>query len=402
MEDAMDLSQVTNESEPHLMAGSLTIFKNARVVLADQVIDGRVVVRDGIIEAVDDGDASAGADIVEDCHGDILIPGLIELHTDNIENHIQPRPGAMWPALAAAIAHDAQLAGAGITTVYDSISLGAFDEANLRLTMLQAICDALKDGLTHDLFKARHALHLRCEVGFGGLNTLLDPLVDQPMVGLMSIMDHTPGQRQFADASKYRFYYQNKMGLSDDEMDVYMADRLEDQKKYSDKNRAHAVALAHKYGHALASHDDATQAHVDEAVRDRMTIAEFPTTVEAAKASHEAGLAVLMGAPNLVRGGSHSGNVAAVALARLGYLDIVSSDYAPAALIHSAFLLEEQVDHMDLPTAIATVTRNPARAAGMTDRGEIAQGLKADLVRVKATPHHPIVKGVWVGGHRVA
>lgn len=402
MDDAIDLSRATGDTETSVTSETLTIFKNARVVLADQVMLGRVVVRGGLIETVDDGDASAGADFVEDCNGDILMPGLIELHTDNIENHIQPRPSATWPALAAAIAHDAQIAGAGITTVYDSISLGAFDEANLRLTMLRAICDALRDGVSHDLFKARHALHLRCEVGFGGLNELLDPLVDQEMVGLISIMDHTPGQRQFADESKYRFYYQNKMGLTDEEMDVYMVDRREDQRRYSDKNRAYAVGLAHKYGHALASHDDATDAHVEEAVRDRMTIAEFPTTIEAAKASHEAGLAVLMGAPNLVRGGSHSGNVAAIELARLGYLDIVSSDYAPGALIHAAFLLEEQVDHMGLPEAIATVTRNPARAAGLLDRGEIAEGLKADLVRVKDTPHHPIIKGVWVGGERVS
>lgn len=380
------------------------IFADAQIVLADRVLRGRVTVEDGRISAIEEEASVPRGDAAEvvDCAGDILMPGMVELHTDNIEKHILPRPGAIWPALPAAVAHDMQIIAAGITTVFDSVAVGAFDAANVRLRSLQAICDGLEQGAESAVFKADHLLHLRCEVGFDGLKDLLDPLIGRPLVGLVSIMDHTPGQRQFVNENKYREYYQGKHGFTDAEMDAYMVERKRDQTLYSDKNRAYAVAAARSRGLALASHDDATEAHVGEAVRDGMTIAEFPTTVDAARASHDAGLAVLMGAPNLVRGGSHSGNVAAIDLARSGYLDIVSSDYAPASLIHAVFLLRDQAESMDLPAAVATVTRTPAKAANLSDRGEIAVGLKADLVRVHEHDHHPVLRGVWRDGHRVA
>jgi alpha-D-ribose 1-methylphosphonate 5-triphosphate diphosphatase len=395
----LDLAEAPADETPEV-----TVFANARVMLPERELRGAVTVEDGVI-----ADIRAGAGVpslrgatVVDCDGDILMPGMVELHTDNIEKHMLPRPGAMWPPLAAAVAHDMQIAAAGITTVYDSVAVGAFDEGNLRLQALEAICGALEQGEHAGLFKARHLLHLRCEVGFPGMEELLPPLIGRPLVGLISVMDHTPGQRQFRDESKYVEYYQGKHGFTNAEMAEWMAERKRDQKRYSEPNRAYVVREAQAHGHAIASHDDATEAHVGEAVRDRMTIAEFPTTVEAASASHNAGLAVLMGAPNIVRGGSHSGNVAAVDLARLGLLDIVSSDYAPAALIHAVFLLEEQVAEMDMAAAVATVTATPARAAGLTDRGRMEPGLIADLLRVHDHDHHPVLRGVWRDGRRIA
>ncbi|HCK18352.1 MAG TPA: phosphonate metabolism protein PhnM, partial [Thalassospira sp.] len=159
---------------------------------------------------------------------------------------------------------------------------------------------------------------------------------------------------------------------------------------------------AHAKGLALASHDDATEAHVAEAVADKMTVAEFPTTLEAAKASHEGGLGVMMGGPNLVRGGSHSGNVAAGDLAKQGYLDIISSDYVPHSLLHGAMKLFDEFEGYDLPRAIRTVSLNPATQVGLDDRGEIALGKRGDLIRVHHSPHHPIVRGVWREGLRVS
>lgn len=405
MDDVYEVSERTEDAcrEEH-PTGAETIFANARVILADRVQTGRVTVHDGQIAEIAEGDAVprvAGASVI-DCAGDYLMPGMVELHTDNIEKHMLPRPGALWPALPAAIAHDMQVVAAGITTVYDSVAVGAFDEAGLRLRALQSICEALEEGERHALFKARHLLHLRCEVAFDGLEELLPPLIGRPLVGLLSVMDHTPGQRQFVDEAKYVQYYQGKHGFTDAEMAQYIVDRKRDQVRHSDRNRRFVVNLAQEYGHALASHDDATADHVAEAVRDGMTIAEFPTTVAAARASHDQGLAVLMGAPNLVRGGSHSGNVAAAELASLGLLDVVSSDYAPASLIHAAFLLADTIDGIDLPGAVATVTANPARAAGLDDRGVIATGKIADLVRVSKTDRHPILRGVWRAGLRVA
>ncbi len=376
------------------------VFTNARIVLADRVIDGTVVIADGRITDVGEGrSAVAGA---VDLDGDLLMPGLVELHTDNLEKHMRPRPGADWPSIAAVAAHDSQIAGAGITTVLDAVAIGDFRNDSLRLQRLQHMIDALDTAHEHDLLKADHRLHLRCEVGHRGMPEMLDPLVDSEHVCLLSVMDHTPGQRQFASLEKFREYHRGTYGLSDAEVDALISERMAEQKRCSDANRRHVVAQARRRGLPIASHDDATAEHVAEATADGMVIAEFPTTVEAARLSHEQGLAVLMGGPNLVRGGSHSGNVSALELARAGYLDIISSDYAPASLLHAAMMLPEAVDHIDLPAAIATVTRTPARAAGMEDRGEIAPGQRADLAQVRDTPFHPLIRAVWRGGQRIA
>jgi alpha-D-ribose 1-methylphosphonate 5-triphosphate diphosphatase len=162
------------------------------------------------------------------------------------------------------------------------------------------------------------------------------------------------------------------------------------------------VALAHQYHIPLASHDDTTDENVTDAVRDRVSVAEFPTTMEAARGLHQAGIGILMGAPNVVRGGSHSGNVAAVDLAREGLLDIMSSDYIPSSLLMAALQLPRRVPAIDLASAIRTVTKTPAEAVGLADRGEIAIGKRADLIRVHVARDIPVVRSVWREGHRVA
>lgn len=378
----------------------VTVFSNARIVLTDRVVDGNLVVSDGRITEIGEGRSTAAGAI--DLEGDLLIPGLVELHTDNLEKHMRPRPGADWPSIAAVVAHDSQIAGAGITTVLDAIAIGDFQDGSLRLKRLQHMIEALDTAHAHDLLKADHMLHLRCEIGHRGMPTLLDPLVESQHVRLLSVMDHTPGQRQFASLEKYQRYYQKTYGLGGAEVEALITGRIEEQKRCGVTNRQHVVAQARRRGLPLASHDDATAEHVAEAAADGMVIAEFPTTVDAARLSHEQGLAVMMGGPNLVRGGSHSGNVSALELAKAGYLDIISSDYAPASLLHAAMLLAETVEHIDLPRAIATVTRTPARAGGMKDRGEIAPGLRADLAQVRATPFHPLIRAVWRSGRRIA
>jgi alpha-D-ribose 1-methylphosphonate 5-triphosphate diphosphatase len=152
----------------------------------------------------------------------------------------------------------------------------------------------------------------------------------------------------------------------------------------------------------LASHDDTEPEHVDEALRDGVSIAEFPTTTEAADALHAVGIKVLMGAPNLVRGGSHSGNVATSDLARAGRLDVLSSDYIPASLLMAALMLPAKAPGIDLAAAIRTVTKTPAEAVGLDDRGEIALGRRADIIRVRAVGDVPVVRSVWRTGNRVA
>src|SRR6185312_16439592 len=195
-------------------------------------------------------------------------------------------------------------------------------------------------------------------------------LIDRADVRLVSLMDHTPGQRQFRDEGKLRDYYRGKNGgMTDAELDVLFAKRIAYQAAHAETNHRELVQLARARNLPLASHDDTTADHVAEAIRDGVALAEFPTTVEAAQSLHAAGIRVLMGAPNLVRGGSHAGNIATVDLARAGVLDVMSSDYMPASLLMAALQLPKVVPAIDLPAAVRTVTETPAEAVGLGDRG---------------------------------
>jgi alpha-D-ribose 1-methylphosphonate 5-triphosphate diphosphatase len=367
-------------------------------VLGNEVVTGSVLVRDGVIAAIDTGSASAG----EDMEGDYVIPGLVELHTDHFENHYRPRPGVTWNAMAALQSHDAQVAGAGITTVFDAVRIGSDPETGDITADVRAMVDAVAEADADDRLRADHHIHLRCELATPDVAQQFEDNCSNPIVGLASLMDHTPGARQYTTLEHYIAYYQKKLRLSDAEMAQFIADRQAERDKYADNNRAAILKRGREIGLAFASHDDATVAHVDEAVRDGMAIAEFPTTMEAARACHAAGLAVLMGAPNVVRGQSHNGNISAAELAKAGVLDVLSSDYVPFALIYAAFLLPERADNISLPQAIGMVTSRPAAAAHLNDRGEIAVGKRADLVRVRRTDPVPVVRSVWRQGKRVS
>jgi alpha-D-ribose 1-methylphosphonate 5-triphosphate diphosphatase len=375
-----------------------TRFHNAMIVLADEVIEGSVTVRDGLITAIDTGPAASG----EDLGGDYLIAGLVELHTDHLENHYRPRPGVFWDARAALHAHDVQIAGSGITTVFDAVRIGSDTDLPDMLDHAGRLVSAVRDAEGKDWLRSDHLIHLRCELPSADVVEHFEAFVDHPTTRLISLMDHTPGQRQFTSMETYKLFYQKQLGGTEEEVERYLAAALAQHERYSAANRRHLVARAHELGLAMASHDDATIAHIEEAVADGVAIAEFPTTLESAAAAHDAGLAILMGAPNVVRGKSHSGNISATDLVRAGLLDILSSDYVPFALLQAAFLLPRNVEGLGLPAALATVTRNPARSAGLDDRGEIAVGKRADLVRVQVMDGLPIVRSVWRQGMRVS
>jgi alpha-D-ribose 1-methylphosphonate 5-triphosphate diphosphatase len=373
-----------------------TILTNARIVLADQVMEGSVEMAGGVITAIGSG-SSRGVDL----EGDFLIPGLVELHTDHLETHYAPRPKVRWHPVAAVQAHDAQIAASGITTVFDAIRVGTDEHADMGAAELQVLADAVTAGVRAQRLRADHFIHLRCEVSAPDCLEAFEAIMDHPLVRLASLMDHAPGQRQFANPEAYKAYYQGKLKMSDAELAEFIARRSLESITFSDRHRKALAELSHARGIALASHDDATETHVDAALELGISIAEFPTTLEAARASRDAGLAILMGGPNLVRGGSHSGNVSARALAATGLLDIVSSDYIPFSMLQSAFCLVDTVEGISVPEAIGLVTRRPAEAAGLEDRGEIALGKRADLVQVRLDDGVPIVRTVWRQGRRV-
>ena len=376
-----------------------TIYTNARVVTATAAFEGSVVVRKGRIVEVDDAPCRAPG--VIDLDGDFLVPGLVELHTDNLEKHFAPRPGVKWPSVPALMAHDTQIAASGITTVFDSLALGDVrgetDRVRNKERMIEAICEASGRGLT----RAEHRLHLRCEIVADDAFDTVDRWIDLPLVGLVSINDHTPGQRQFTDPEKLRLYHTKKYGMTDAEFEVFHVQSVTLHRKNAVRHRSEIVARAQARALPIASHDDATREHVREAVQNGMTIAEFPTTEEAAEASHEAGLAVLVGAPNLVLGGSHSGNVAALDLLRAGHADILSSDYVPTSLMEGVFKLALADVGISLAQAVSLASLNPARAVGLADRGELAPERRADMVRVRLVDDAPIVRAAWREGERI-
>jgi alpha-D-ribose 1-methylphosphonate 5-triphosphate diphosphatase len=374
-----------------------TIFRNATIVLGDEIVTGSVRTVDGEIVAIDTGASQVG----EDLGGDYLIPGLVELHTDHLEGHYRPRLGVYWNPLAALQAHDVQIAGSGITTVFDAVRIGSDPEMPGMGDHVEVLVGAIQAGVGDGRLRADHLIHLRCELPAHDVVDDFERFCDMPLVKLASVMDHTPGQRQYQTVSKYREYYQERMHFSEAQMDAYIAERHAEQAMYSDLHRKAILKRGLAADIAFASHDDATMEHVAESLADGVSIAEFPTTMVAAERSHAAGLAVLMGAPNVVRGGSHSGNIAAVDLAREGCLDVLSSDYVPGALMLAAFQLPELAG-ITLPQAIRMVSATPAKAAHLHDRGEIAPGKRADLVRVRLHGDMPVVKSVWRQGQRVS
>lgn len=375
-----------------------TLFTNAHIVLPDEVLMGTVIVRDGKIFEVMASGVGAPA---EDIDGDYLIPGLVELHTDHLESHYLPRPGVAWPAIPAVMAHDAQIAAAGITTVFDALRAGSFEpgdrSAQEAMSLSAAIFEAQKSGR----LRAEHFIHLRCELPCSDTAASAEQTAEAGPLHLISIMDHTPGARQFVSIDKFREYYIGKKLILPEHMDDYIAVRQEMQARHAAANKQAILAMAERLGVRLASHDDATAAHVEEAIADGVSIAEFPTTQEAAQAAHRNGLAVLMGAPNVVRGKSHSGNISAVDVAAGGHLDVLSSDYVPASLLPAAFRLAGTVPGMSLPAAMRMITLNPARAAGLEDRGAIEPHRRADMVQVRVTDGIPVVRRVWREGVRV-
>lgn len=375
------------------------VLANAMLVLPGETRPGSLVVRDGQIAALATGAAVPSGAV--DCAGDFLAPGLVELHTDNLERHLSPRPKVDWPHQAAILAHDGELASTGITTVFDAIRVGSIptatsvDYARYARPMADEILAVRSSGV----LKISHHLHLRAEICSETLEDELAEFGPGDRVGIVSLMDHTPGQRQYRDVSKLEDYLTIRHGLQGPALSAYL-DKLRGlQVRLGPRHEAAAVAAAGRFGATLASHDDATAGQVAASRDHGVRMAEFPTTLEAAEACRAAGIAVIMGAPNLIRGGSHSGNVAARDLAEAGLLDILSSDYVPAALLMGAVRLGEIWG--DMARGLATVTATPAAAVGMTDRGRIAVGLRADLVRFRVVRGTPVVRAVWAKGRQV-
>ncbi|HEY6440416.1 MAG TPA: alpha-D-ribose 1-methylphosphonate 5-triphosphate diphosphatase [Acetobacteraceae bacterium] len=373
-----------------------TILTNAILVLPDASLHGTLVVRDGRISDVQPGHSEALP--AHDLDGDYLIAGIVDTHTDNLERQVQPRSLARWPSRSAMVAHDAQCAAAGVTTVFDALCLGdlGFDKERMRTFQDGVVdLDALNDA---GLLKSEHFLHLRCEVPALDMLALLDTVADHVLVRIVSLMDHSPGVGQYADLDFYRAL-RRRGGVDVAYIEQRIGELQAQREQMRIPNRRALLARIAGRNIAIASHDDRTEQEVAENAADGIGISEFPVTMDAALAAKAAGMQVIAGAPNIVRGGSHSGNVAASALLENGAVDAFASDYVPNSLVEAAFQCAQRIG---LPQAVSLVTDRPARLAGLDDRGRLEPGQRADLVRVRLHEGLPVVRQVWRAGERVA
>lgn len=374
-----------------------TILTNARLILENEVVTGTIVFDEAGIRAVDQGASQLPGAI--DAGGDFVAPGMVEMHTDNMEKHFMPRPKVFWPnGLAAALVHDAQMAAAGVTTVYDAVCAGTpFSAKDYRKDIFVDVMKSLAEGDALGVFRIDHRVHMRCELTSPDLIADIEPYIENPLVQLVSLMDHTPGQRQWRDIAHLKTYSIGS-GKTAEEFETDLVERAKESGNVP-KNWRSVVDIFSARGIPLATHDDTTLEHVEAGVASGAVISEFPTTVEAAQAAKARGLATVAGAPNVVRGGSHSGGVSVSELAELGALDGLSSDYVPSSLLQAVLVLNRK-SAITLPDAMGMVTWKVADILGLGDRGHLKPGLRADILRFSVVQDTPVIRAVWSNGAR--
>ena len=370
-----------------------TYLTNARMVLTDTLIDnGSLLIENGLISAINP--ESACADKYLDLAGKTLMPGMIDLHCDALEKEVEPRPNVHFPLDFACAQADKRNAAAGITTVYHALSF-AHEELGVRNNEFAAeVARAVHNWQPHGLIDNR--VHCRYEITDATGLPILKQLLNEDSMHMISMMDHTPGQGQFKDMAAYRDYLTRTYKKTADEVHVIVERKLEAASGAFARMEELAQA-AHAAGISVASHDDDSAERVDTMTGIGADISEFPINLEAAQAARAAGMSTIFGAPNILRGKSQSGSMRAIDAIHAGVADCLCADYSPASLIVAVFRIAKQSD-VDLPGAIRLVTSNPARAARLHDRGELAVGKRADIIAVAEPGSLPQVSHVWSKG----
>ena len=292
-----------------------------------------------------------------------------------------------------------EMAAAGVTTVYDAVCAGTpFSAKDYRKDIFADVMKALAEGKRENVFRIDHRIHMRCELTSPDLLRDIEPYQDDELVQLVSLMDHTPGQRQWRNIEHLRTYAMGN-GKTQAEFEEDVEVRQREGAANVARNWSTVVDIFRTRGIPLATHDDTIPEHVEEGIASGAVISEFPTTFEAAEAAKKHGLATVAGAPNVVRGGSHSGGVSVSELAEKGLLDGLSSDYVPASLLQAVIKLNAS-HGIALPEAMGMVTWKVADILGLKDRGHLKTGLRADLVRFKVLGSTPVLGAVWSKGER--
>lgn len=368
---------------------------HARVILREETLaHSAVLIEDGHIVAIEPDGAHGACEI--DLGGCMLMPGMIDLHCDALEKEVEPRPNVHFPLDFAAAQADRRNAAAGVTTIFHAVSF-ANAELGVRNNAFAAeVARAVHAWQPHALVDNR--VHARWEITDPTAQDVLESLLVSDELHLLSFMDHTPGQGQFKDIDAYRSYLSRTYKKNATELDAILDAKLAAAEGAIQRMQSLA-AIAHQCGVSIASHDDDSPQKIDVMKALGAAISEFPINLETARAAKANGVYTLFGAPNVLRGKSQSGSMRAVDAVAAGVADCLCGDYSPAALLPAVMKLPELLG-LPLHDAVRLVTANPACAAGLADRGEIAADKRADLIAVKHAGGLPHVDQVWVKGVR--
>jgi alpha-D-ribose 1-methylphosphonate 5-triphosphate diphosphatase len=366
---------------------------HAEVVLENEVLsDAAVLIDNGMITAINPQQVSGAEEV--NLRGQTLIPGMIDLHCDALEKEVEPRPNVHFPLDFACAQVDKRNAAAGVTTVFHALSFANHELGVRNNTFAAEIARAVHAWQPHALVDNR--VHCRYEVTDPTAPPILLDLMQKGDMHLFSVMDHSPGQGQFKDIAAFRDYLARTYKKTDAELDALLVEKAAQSEGAMQRIEV-LVEAARGHGIRVASHDDDTPEKVNTVHGLGVSISEFPINLAAAQAAKAHGMFTVFGAPNILRGKSQSGSMKALDAVKANVADCLCADYAPAALIVAIFRLPELAG-ISLADAIRLVTSNPARAAGLDDRGVIAVGKRADLVAVAHINGLVQASSVWTHG----
>lgn len=348
-----------------------TILRSSKVLINEEFIPADIVIEGEFIKRVDKYGIN---EIAIDLKDKKVTPGIVDLHSDALEKEIEPRPNATFPMLLAITELDKKLSMAGVTTMFHAIG---FEEnpkkkrsIDLAKQQIEEIYNANKNHLGVD-----NLIHARFELSATDAVEPIKEVISKKMVNLVSLMDHSPGQGQFKTLESFKSYYSKYYGLNDDEVDEIANKKInKDEEKIKE-----LINYAKKYNLTLLSHDDDCIEKLDGLLNLGVQISEFPLSLEVAKYAVSKAIATGMGAPNIVRGGSQGGNIAAIDLVKEGVCKYLCSDYHPTSMLQAVYKMKQDAN-LDLAKGFSMITSTPAKYANLEDRGEIKEGKRADII----------------------
>jgi alpha-D-ribose 1-methylphosphonate 5-triphosphate diphosphatase len=377
------------------------VIKNVKIVTPTEVIDsGSLLVSDGKIEKIYKAEPINlnGIEVIEG-NGQWLLPGLIDLHDDAIEKEVEPRPHAYFPMDTAFYSLENRLVTSGVTTIFHSLSF-AEGELGIRaadkvVSIIQHIHRLKSQGLI------RHFIHARYEITDHKSHKIIEELLERGQVQLLSFMDHTPGQGQFRKLEAYESFLKKTYRMDEEEVSRLLQHKKEAKELHSAQYVNALSNIANKYRIPMASHDDDTCEKVQLMSEKGVSISEFPINLETAKYAAKKDLYVMVGAPNIMRGVSTSGNLTAIDAITGQAANILCSDYLPSSILHAIFILVQKYG-ISMNEAVNMASLNPARAVHKDkELGSIECGKRADLVLIDQFGQIPLVKQVFVNGMKV-